>query len=119
MEASVEFQNPISFVNLAHDSKMKYKRSTACSSPRPFVSFVFFVVHSADQYLRFIPYDRPSRRIPSTRHHTVFPARRGFEPPMLVPHHLTPTLQNKVPTDHHDGSWYHPPGIPSERGGRI
>jgi hypothetical protein len=40
MEASFEFQNPISFVHLAHDSKMKYKRSTACSSPRPFVSFV-------------------------------------------------------------------------------
>ena len=53
---------------------MKYKRSTACSSPPPFVSFVFFVVHSANQYLRFSPYDRPSRRIPSTRHHTVFPA---------------------------------------------
>ena len=43
VEASFEFQTPISFVNLAHDPKMKYVRNTACSSPRPLVSFVFFV----------------------------------------------------------------------------
>ena len=61
-------------MNLAHDSKTKYKCRTACSSPRPFVSLVCFVVHSARQYLRSIPYDRPIRRAPSTRHHTAFPA---------------------------------------------
>ena len=61
VEASVELEKPDSFVNLAHDPEIEFEASTAFFPSRPFVSFVCFVVHSARQYLRSVPYDRSSR----------------------------------------------------------